>query len=126
MAKLKDLLPNSAAEKHHIKIQGVEIPVSFNMGTMEYVAEAYGKSFVAFERDMKKVMSKSKVNMDTDVLKIMSSLIYGIVRSGGTETTPQELINSIPFDEIESVYNDAMKVFNSSYFQPADGKKVKN
>lgn len=125
MAKLSDLI-STKGKKRTITIQGVKIPVNFNMMTLEYVAEAYGKSFSQFEKDLNILMKRKTVQMGTKELKLINSLIYGVVRSGGTETTPEELAGSIDFNEIQSVWSDAMAVFNDSYFQPEDISKLKD
>ena len=125
MAKLSDLI-NTKIDNKTITIQGVKIPVNFNMMTLEYVAEAYGKSFSQFEKDLNILMKRKTVQMGTKELKLINSLIYGVVRSGGTETTPEELAGSIGFNEIQSVWSDAMAVFNDSYFQPEDISKLKD
>lgn len=125
MAKLSDLI-STKGKKRTITIQGVKIPVNFNMMTLEYVAEAYGKSFSQFEKDLNILMKRKTVQMGTKELKLINSLIYGVVRSGGTETTLEELAGSIGFNEIQSVWSDAMAVFNDSYFQPEDISKLKD
>lgn len=55
MAKLKDLLPK-VSKQETITIQGVEIPIAFTMKSMDYVQEAYGKSFAGFQSDRKSVV----------------------------------------------------------------------
>lgn len=125
MAKLKDLIDTKNGSKT-ITIQEVKIPVTFNMGTLEYVADAYGKSFSQFEKDLNILMKRKTVQMGNKEIKLVNSLIYGIVRSGGTETTLEELTNSIGFNEIQSVWSDAMDVFNDGYFQQDDVSKLKD
>ncbi|MFT9269698.1 MAG: hypothetical protein ABF539_09280 [Liquorilactobacillus nagelii] len=124
MAKLKDLI-NIEEKQDTITIRGVDIPVCFNMQSFGYIEEAYGAGFPKFEADMNKIMSSKKANVSGNMIKIISSLIYAMVRSGGTECTPEELTALIPFQDMESVFKDVMKVFNAQYFDSADGEKIK-
>lgn len=125
MAKLSDLI-STKGKQRTVTIQGVEIPVAFNMMTLEYVAESYGKSFSQYEKDLNSLMKRKTVQMGVKELRVINSLIYGIVRSGGTETTPEELSSAIGFNEIQSVWSDALDVFNDGYFQPNDLEKLKD
>lgn len=125
MAKLSDLI-NVNENKDHVTIQGVEIPIAFTMQTMEFVAEGYGKSFAQLEKDLNAMFKKKVVTMGNKELKLISALLYGMVRSGGTETTVEELIQSIPFNEVPQVANELMRVFNDKYFQPEDYAKLKD
>ncbi len=123
MAKLKDLLPKRR-ETDTIEIQGVEIPVVFNFQTIEYVSEAYGKSFQQLSNDMADFGGKKTSTLDTKMLNIMKSLLYGMVRSGGTETTPDELLNAIPFTELPRIFKQISELFSSGYFQTEDTEKI--
>jgi len=124
MAKLADLLPKAGSAKT-ITIRGVEIPVAFTMLSMEYVQEAYGKSFSQFQSDFDKILTrKSATKMGPKELKLVNSLIYAMVRTGGTETTPEELMNAIPFSDLQNVYGKVMEVFNADFFQPEDSEKL--
>lgn len=96
------------------------------MESMEYVQEAYGKSYAQFEADMNKMMRKGQVRMGKKELKLIRSLIYAMVRSGGTECTLSELEGSIPFYDIVNVYDTAMSVFLRQNFQEADVKLIKD
>lgn len=131
MAKLEDLVNTGKIGKtitlHGIGKDGgdVELPVMFTMGTLDYVAEAYGKSFAQFEKDMNKMMGKP-ILMKGKELKVLNALIYGVVRSGGTETTSDELARIIPFGDMNSVTQTVMDVFNASYFQSKDVGKLKD
>lgn len=131
MAELSELIDtgrtNNAITLHGIGKGGsdVELPVMFTMGTLDYVAEAYGKSFAQFEKDMNKMMGKP-ILMQGKELKVLNALIYGVVRSGGTETTPDELARIIPFGDMTSVAETVMAVFNASYFQSKDVAKLKD
>jgi len=124
MAKLKDLLPKVTTDKSTITIQGVKLPVAFTMMSMEYVQEAYGKSFQQFQSDFDKILNKKNVTLGPKELRLVNSLIYAMVRTGGTETTVDELMNAIPFNEMQSVYTAAMKIFNTSFFQTEDAEKL--
>lgn len=125
MAKLSDLI-NIEGHQKTVDIQGIEIPVAFTMETMAYIAEAYGSTYKIFERDLNKMMKKKNLEPGEMEVKVMSSLLYGMVRSAGTETTPQELLVAIPFSQIGSVYAKAMEVFTDSQFEEQDLKKLKD
>ncbi|CAD5902451.1 hypothetical protein [Carnobacterium maltaromaticum] len=125
MAKLSDLV-NVNINIDYLTIQGQQVPIMFSMESMEYVQEAYGKSYAQFEADMNKMMRKGQVRMGKKELKLIRSLIYAMVRSGGTECTLSELEGSIPFYDIVNVYDTAMSVFLRQNFQEADVKLIKD
>lgn len=124
MAKLRDLV-NVEANVEHVVIQGVEIPIMFSMASIDYIQEAYGKPYPQFERDMNSMLQKKQITLGRNELKIVRSLIYGMVRAGGTECTIQELEGSIPISDIQAVYQAAMDVFINSNFQQNDLETVK-
>lgn len=124
MAKLRDLV-NVEANVDHISIQGVKIPIMFSMAAIDYIQECYGKSYPQFERDMNSMLKQKQVTLRGNELKIVRSLIYGMVRAGGTECTPQELEGSITLNEIEPVYDTAMNVFVNQNFEQKDLETVK-
>lgn len=125
MAKLSDLI-NVEGHQTTVLIGNAPIPVAFTMETMSYVAEAYGTTYKVFERDMNKMMKKKSVEPGPNEVKIINCLLYGMVRTGGTETTPEELKNSIPFYQIGEVFTKAMEVFTNSQFDEKDLKKLKD
>lgn len=124
MAKLKDLIKLDD-QQDIIKIRGIELPIAFDMRTFDYVEEAYGSSYTIFEKDMNKMLSSKNVKVSSNVFKIMRTLIYAMVRAGGTECTPDELAKAIPLTEMPSVFESVLGVFQGQYFQPSDGEKIK-
>lgn len=124
MAKLKDLV-NVNINRDAIKIQGVEIPVIFSMKAFPFVEEAYGKPYHVFERDLNKMMVQGSVKVGKNELRLMYALIYAMVRSGGTDTTPKELESSIPMSDIEGIFMTVLNIFNNQNFQEEDMEKLK-
>lgn len=124
MAKLSDLI-NINAKEDFIVIQGAEIPIDFNMATLDIISQAYGKSFDQIEKKLNSMMSRKSVSLGHEELRLINALLYGMVRSGGTETTPDELMAAIKVNDIGDVFNKVMEVFNDKYFQPEDAAKIK-
>lgn len=122
MAKLSDLV-NIGINKDVIKIQDAEIPISFGMDAMEYIAEAFGGDYAFFEEEFNEAMGQGSVALTPSSLKLGRALIYGLVRSGGTECTPQELNASIPISQIPDIFEKCLDVFNNQNFQGEDLKK---
>ncbi|MBC2367835.1 hypothetical protein HBP99_04270 [Listeria booriae] len=125
MAKLNTLI-NTKINQDTVSIQGVDIPVIFTMESMEYIQEAYGEDYALFEAKLNAMMTRDVVHATGDNLKIIRSLIYAMVRSGGTECTLQELTNAIPFKDISGVYDTVFKIFQSQNFQEEDLNKIVN
>lgn len=125
MAKLKDLI-NIEEQNDTIKIQGVDIPVRFDMQSFDFIEEAYGSSYPEFEADMNKMLQGKKVNMSTGAtFKLMMAMIYGMVRSGGTECTSAELKQAISIKDVADIFKQVIEIWQSQYFQSADGEKIK-
>lgn len=122
-AKLKDLI-NININRDTITIQGVEIPVIFTMESFPYVEEAYGASYIQYEKDLNALMRKGEVELGNTELKIINSLIYGMVRAGGTETTPDELEAAIPLSDKPGIFQSVLNIFNNQIFQASDVKKL--
>lgn len=123
MAKLKDLV-NININRDEITIQGVPLPVIFTMQSFPFVEEAYGKEYVEFEKDLNQMLTGGEFILGQNEIKLMSSLIYGMVRSGGTECTPDELQAAIPLSDLAGIFESVLKVFNNQIFQPVDVKKL--
>lgn len=123
MAKLKDLI-NVNINRDTITIQGVEIPVVFTMESFPYVEEAYGASYIQYEKDLNELMRKGEVELGKTELKIINSLIYGMVRAGGTETTPDELETAIPLSDKPGIFQSVLGIFNNQIFQASDVKRL--
>ena len=124
MAKLKDLV-NININRDFITVQGAEIPVIFTMESFPYIEEAYGKGYQAFERDLNALLQKgSGATIGELELKIVRSLIYGMVHAGGTECTPDELRNAIPISEISGIFEKVLEIFTNQIFQASDQQKL--
>ncbi|WP_413508890.1 hypothetical protein [Carnobacterium maltaromaticum] len=126
MAKLSDLVRIDGGENSgSILIQDQRIPVVFSVECMEHIGDVYGADYAVFERDMNKMLTASngKLRVTKENLKIIRALIYGMVRSGGTECTPDELYSSIPFNQLTAIYSVCMGIFTNQAFQEEDLKK---
>lgn len=124
MAKLSDLV-NVNINRDTIKIQGVDIPVIFTMKSFPFVEEAYGKPYHIFEKDLNRMLQKGNIRLGKNEIKLMSALIYAMVRSGGTECTPKELEGSIPISDLSGVFQTVLNIFNNQMFQKEDMDKMK-
>ena len=123
MARLKDLV-NVELNTDYIKIQNEIIPINFGMDAMEYIADVYGEDYSVFEKDLNEEFAdKENIQATRKNMKIIRSLIYGMVRSGGTECTPEELQRSIPFSQVTKIYQICLDVFMSQNFEEQDLKK---
>ncbi|HHB0740017.1 TPA: hypothetical protein ACOAXA_000169 [Enterococcus faecalis] len=124
MTKLRDLV-NVNVNVEHIEIQGEKIPIMFSMSALDYIQEAYGKPYPVFERDLNNMMKQKQVTLRGNELKLIRSLMYGMVRAGGTECTIKELEGAIAINEIVSAYETVMDVFMNGNFQQKDLETVK-
>lgn len=122
MAKLSDLV-NTDLNTESVMIQNAEIPISFSMETMEYIGDCYNADYAIFEAELNRMMAEKKVKLNAGNLKIMRTLIYGMVRSGGTECTPKELDNSIPLTQLVDVFEVCLDLFQKQNFDEKDLKK---
>ncbi|EGO8509864.1 hypothetical protein I6E87_002442 [Enterococcus faecalis] len=124
MAKLRDLV-NVNVNVDHIKIQGKQIPIMFSMTAFDFIQEAYGKPYAVFERDLNLMQKKKEVILAGKELKLVRSLLYAMVRAGGTECTMRELEGAMNLIEIKNAYNTIMDVFRRGDFQPEDLETIK-
>ncbi len=124
MARLSDLV-NVDINLNKIKIQGVEIPVIFTFESFPYVEESYGKPYHEFEKEMNDMLAKGEFSLGEQEAKLMRSLIYAMVRSGGTECTPTEIKNAIPLYDIPGIFQVVFEIFNGQNFQIEDMEKLK-
>lgn len=124
MALLRDLV-NININNDVVKIQGVTIPVVFTMESFPYLEEVYGHSYDVFEADLNALLSQKKFNLGSKEIKLMYSLIYAMVRAGGTECTFDELKMSIGFGDLVGVFETALVIFTNQTFQQSDIKKIK-
>ncbi|MGA4718862.1 hypothetical protein [Fictibacillus nanhaiensis] len=125
MAKLSDLV-NININRDTIKVQGVDIPVIFTFKSFPYVEEAYGKPYHAFEKDINRMMQKGTITLGKNEIKLMSALIYAMVKSAGTDCTPFEIETAIPISDLPGVFEVAMNIFNNQNFQQSDMNKIKS
>ncbi|HDR3892233.1 hypothetical protein CBR59_12985 [Bacillus thuringiensis] len=124
MARLSDLV-NVNINLNKIKIQGVDIPVIFTFESFPYVEESYGKPYHEFEKDMNEMLAKEQFSLGENEAKLMRSLIYAMMRSGGTECTPTEVKNSIPLYDLPDIFKVVFNIFNNQNFQHSDMEKLK-
>lgn len=125
MSRLKDLLPE-LKEDNFIEIMGVKIPIRFNMMTLSYIEEASGKPFSELENQLSK-FDGDDTEINSEMLEMMSALLYAVVKTGGTETTPNELMNAIPtVNDTITIFEQVVELFDASYFQEEDTDKLKN
>jgi hypothetical protein len=129
MATLKELGINVGVNHHFITIQNVKVPIAFTMESMEHITDVYGEDYFVFEQDLNKMLldkngKQRKTLIPTrENMKIMRALIYSMVRTGGTETDPNELERAIPFSQVPDIYSACMEVFLEQNFQESDVKK---
>lgn len=124
MAKLRDLV-NVNINRNTIKIQGVDIPVIFTFESFPYLEQAYGKPYRLWESDLNQMMQKGKVSLGKSESKLIRSLIYAMVRSGGTDCTMHELEGAIPLQDLPEVFQKALAIFNNQNFQASDATRIK-
>lgn len=124
MARLSDLV-NVNINVNTIKIQGVEIPVVFTFESFPYVEESYGKEYHEFEKEMNEMMKKGQFSLGEKEAKLMRSLIYAMIRSGGTECTPEEIKNAIPLYDLPDIFQVVFQIFSGQTFQYSEMEKLK-
>lgn len=124
MARLRDLV-NVDINRDTIIIQGVEIPVIFTFKAFPFVEEAYGKPYHVFEKDLNNMLTKGQIRLGRNETRLMSSLIYAMVRAGGTETTPKELESAIPISDLTHIFDVVLRIFSDQHFQKEDMAKIK-
>jgi hypothetical protein len=124
MPRLSDLV-NVDINRSTIKIQGVEIPVIFTFKSFPYVEEAFGKSYGTFEKEMNRMMSQGKITLGKKEIKLMHSLIYAMIKSGGTDCTVNEIESAIPLTDLPAIFQVAIELFNDQNFQKTDMDKLK-
>ncbi|MGI6154438.1 MAG: hypothetical protein ACOYEB_00620 [Enterococcus lemanii] len=126
MAKLSDLI-DTGINTEVVKIQGVNIPIMFAMETFNHVQNAYGKPYKVFEQDLNRMLMKKggKVQLGNNEMKIMYALIYGMVRTGGTDCTLQEIRGGTPIGDLQEILQKVLDVFNEQDFQEKDMSRLK-
>lgn len=124
MARLSDLV-NVTINVNKIKIQGVDIPVIFTFESFPYVEESYGKPYHEFEKEMNEMLGKGQCSLGENEAKLMRSLIYAMIRSGGTECTPTEIKHAIPLYDLPEIFRLVFGIFSGQNFQHSDMEKLK-
>lgn len=110
-------------------IKGIEFPISFTMETMEYIADTYDSDYSQFEADMNEMLNKSggkinSSNLTSSDLKIMRTLIYAMLRTGGLDEPPKTIFSFLGMNgEVLDIYSACMTIFASQTFQVVDLKK---
>lgn len=133
MAKLSDygIVLDDLTNCQKVQIQGHEFPVVFTMETMEYIADIYGGDYSIFETDMNDMIRRmngeiSSSNLTPKDLKIMRALIYGMLKTGGLDETPDTIIRFIGMNQsVLEIYGVCMEIFSDQTFQVEDLKKSK-
>lgn len=124
MPRLSDLV-NVNINRNTITIQNVQIPVIFTFKSFPYVEEAYGKSYSAFEKDLHRMLQNGQVSLGKNEIRLMNALIYGMIRSGGTDCTPYEIENAIPLSDLGPIFQVVLDLFNNQSFQQSDMARLK-
>ncbi|MBH0166279.1 hypothetical protein IHV12_15255 [Fictibacillus sp. 7GRE50] len=125
MARFSDLV-NVNINRDTIKVQGVEIPVIFTIKSFAYVEEAYGEPYHVFEKDLYAMLEKGKVKLGVEEIRAINTLVYAMIRSGGTEATFEEIETAIPPSDLPQVFKVVIGIFNNQNFQRSDMAKIKN
>lgn len=133
MARLSDygINVNDASNVRNVTIQGHEFPVVFTMETMEYIADIYDGDYSIFEKDMNDMIKRSGGRIVASALKatdlkIMRALIYGMLRTGGLEESPEVIFQFLGMNnDVLSAYAACMEIFADQTFQVEDLKKSK-
>lgn len=122
MAKLSDLIPK-AKQADTLQIMGAEIPVAFTFKTLSYVEDT-GKG--SFQRLLNLFENqKTSDNLDPKMIDGIYTLLYAMIRTGGTVTTPDEVKELIPITELANIAPKINELFGSAYFQQEDADKIK-
>ncbi|KAF1295187.1 hypothetical protein BAU15_05390 [Enterococcus sp. JM4C] len=123
---VKDL--KNAAE---VTIRGQKFPIAFTMETMEYIADIYDDDYSKFEEETNRMLKSkgdriSSADLTAGDLKIMRSLVYAMLRTGGLEDSPEDIFIFLGMSQnIIDIYGVCMEIFSDQTFQVADIKKSK-
>lgn len=133
MAKLADygIKIDEIDNSRKVKIRGIEMPIAFNMKSMEFIAHVYDDDYSVFENDtndllvrMNGQMSMSKLTSSD--LRIMRCLIYSMLRTGGLDEDEETIYTLVGMgNDLMSLYGECMEVFSRGDFQVEDLKKSK-
>jgi hypothetical protein len=125
VARLSDLV-NVNINRDTIKVQGVDIPVVFTLTAFAYVEEAYGEPYPVFEKDLYRMLEKGKVKLGVKEIKLINTLVYAMIRCGGTEAIFEEVETAIPPSDLPEVFKKVLGIFNNQNFQRGDMAKIKS
>jgi hypothetical protein len=131
LAKLSDygIIVDDLKNSQTVTIQGHDFPIVFTMETMEYIADIYGGDYSQFENDMNAMIEKSggeinSRNLTSADLKIMRSLIYGMLKTGGLDEEPATIFKFLGMNgSVLEIYSACMEIFANQSFQVEDLKK---
>lgn len=131
MARLSDygIHVDNLSNTGKVVIQGKEFPIAFTMESMEYVADVYDNDYAIFERDSNDMLRRvdgtfNSSSLTQGDLKIMRTLIYAMLRTGGLEETPDTIFKFLGMgNDVLSAYAACMKIFAEQNFQEVDLKK---
>jgi len=121
MAKLSDLV--SLRPQSYLTIQGKQVPAMLTFDSINAIESAYGKNYAAFEKDMNSLMKKKLFHRDEKSMRLVWSLVYGLLIGGGTECTYEQMNQAILFQDVPQVLQEALKIMQEQGFQEADAKK---
>jgi len=133
MARLADYGINVSdfSNVREISIRGTKFPISFTMETMEYIADIYDGDYAEFESAMNAMLKKADGKLTSSTLspadlKIMRALIYGMLKTGGLDETPDTIFKFLGMSgDVLSAYSTCMEIFADQTFQVEDLKKSK-
>lgn len=133
MARLSDygIQVDELSNVNEVVVQGTKFPIALSMETLEYIADVYDGNYEQWEFDMKSMLKKSDGRLDTrnlspGDLKIMRALVYGMLRTGGLEETPDTIFKFLGLSgDVLTAYGACMEIFSQQTFQVEDLKKSK-
>lgn len=125
MPKLSDLI-DVGINRNTVSIQGAAIPILFTMETFNHVQEAYGATYSVFEKDLNKMLSKrERLRLNAKEMKVMYALIYGMIVSGGTDCTLEDIRGGIPIGDLQEIFQKVLDIFQNQDFQKSDIERMK-
>lgn len=133
MARLADYGINVSdfSNVQEIEIRGTAFPIAFTLETMEYIADVYDGDYAEFETAMNNMLKKADGKLTSSTLspadlKIMRALIYGMLKTGGLEETPETIFQFLGMSaDVLTAYSACMEIFAKQTFQVEDLKKSK-
>lgn len=133
MARLSDygIKLEDIDSSQKVKIRGKLFPVDFHMESMEYIADVYDDDYSKFEQDTNEMLKRldgeiTASKLTASDLKIMRSLIYVMLRTGGLEENCETVSKLVGVgNDMLEVYSVCMKIFSNNNFQVEDLKKSK-